>query len=377
MPTTTELKIAVCGDIHLGHARTPTSLIINNLKQYFLNPVVLDGVKLLVFEGDVFENLLDLPDLCVGDIQEFAAYCVRLAAQMNIVFLVLEGTPLHDRKQSRIFVQQNERLREMGYKPAELYYVETLSILRVESLGLDILCVPDECNHTTQETQTQVDALLKSKGLTQVDYAVMHGCFRYQVPQISKDHIKFDEDFFLERVKYLIFIGHIHQASRYERILASGGYDRLCHGDEVVKGGLLCTVRPDGTWTARTIENKGAMTYKTVTCMDADLEDSFTRLQKAVKNLRLGSFVQIESEGKHPILQAQAAVQQRWPDFKWSFVNRQKPQKNVASIQQPKKYQPLIINRDTLQTLCRERLSRSQTDSAVMALALSKLEELM
>lgn len=330
-----------------------------------------------VLAGDVFDNLLSLPDDCVSDIQMAAARIVRLCKDMNIVLLILEGTPLHDRHQSEVFVQQNERLKESTGVGCELYYVDTLSIVHINSLHLDILCVPDECRSTTQVAQEDIKELMRSKGLRQVDYAVMHGCFRYQVPQIAKDHIKFDEDFFLSIVKHLIWIGHIHQASQYERILAAGSFDRLCHGDENVKGALKCRIKEDGTWSAYTLENRGAKVYKSIVCNEDSVEDALIRIEKQVKKLVPGSYVQIETSGAKPILQAHDALSTRWPDLVWSFLNRQTPKKSIEALQESKKYEPLIINPSTIQELCMKRMSQDNIPSHIHARALDLLQTVM
>jgi len=371
------LRVLELGDIHLGHPNTPTIHIIRNLHTYIINPGTLSSVDLLVLAGDVFDNLLDLPMECVTPIQAWAFSVVAMCAEKKVAVLVLEGTPSHDRKQSVIFLQQNERLFEMTGQRAELYYVQDLSVQRIESLDIDVLCVPDEWGHDAQDTQAQVDALLKAKGMTQVDLAVMHGHFAYQVPQIASSKHKFDEQFFLDRVRYLIFIGHIHQASQYDRIFAAGSTDRLSHGDENDKGALLATIHPSGRYTVKTLANPGAMVYHTVVAYDMDLDEALLRIAHQISGFDRLSNINVETRRECPVFQAGDVLRKRWPHFKWKITD--KTVKDVREVirQEQKQYVPLIINPNTITPLVENALRHRGVSANTFELAMVKLREVL
>lgn len=371
------LRVLELSDLHLGHANTPAAHIIKNIDTYLITPGILSTIQMLVLAGDVFDNLLDLPQDCVGDIQSWAARLIWRCAEAGVVLLVLEGTPSHDRRQSQIFSQHNQRLIEQTGRGAELYYVTDLSILTIESLGINVLCVPDEWGHDALDTQSQIDKLMDAKGLHQVDLAVMHGMFKYQVPEIASTKHKFDEQFFLDRVQYLIFIGHIHQASQYDRIFAAGSTDRLCHGDEGSKGALLATIQPDGKYTVRTLENQGAMVYHTVVAYDDDVEISFERIAHRVAAFDAGSYINVETRRECPIFHAGDILRKRWPLYKWKFTDKTvKDSMNVAK-QEQRKYEPLIINQSTLPALMDSTLRQLGVSAHTHQLAMTKLREVM
>ena len=75
---------------------------------------------------------------------------------------------------------------------------------------------------------------MKDLNIEQVDLAMMHGNFKYQLPMPSI-HMHTEEDY-LSIVRYYICINHIHTASVYGRILAPGSFDRMAHGEEEDKG---------------------------------------------------------------------------------------------------------------------------------------------
>lgn len=178
-----EINIASISDIHLGHPRTNTYLIVENLYKAFPDNEETAKLDLILLAGDVFDRLLTLPQEEVDAIQMWIAHLLYVCEKYNIILRVLEGTPSHDWKQSRQFANINAAMK----KPANLKYVEVLSIETIEELGgLTVLYVPDEWNHDANVTRQQVIDLLKQHGLEKVDVACMHGAFDYQLPIDSK-----------------------------------------------------------------------------------------------------------------------------------------------------------------------------------------------
>ena len=181
------LEIACLSDIHLGHGLVPTSDIINRLYKALPSNAESDKLDIIFVAGDVFDQLLFLPDAPVLDIQIWIADLFELCHRHNIALRVLEGTPSHDRGQGKQFEMI---YLTVGYdrddKFVDFKYVPTLSIEYIELLDINVLYVPDEWDHDPDITWESVKNLLKDQGLEQVDFAVMHGNFEYHLP----DHLK-------------------------------------------------------------------------------------------------------------------------------------------------------------------------------------------
>src|SRR5690606_24238089 len=101
----------------------------------------------------------------------------------DVAVRVLEGTPSHDREQSKRFVVINESVGKIG---ADLVYIDELSIRYEERFDMNLLFVPDELNHDPNITLAQVQELMAERNLEKVDFAFMHGQFEYQLPS----HVK-------------------------------------------------------------------------------------------------------------------------------------------------------------------------------------------
>jgi len=136
---------------------------------------------------------------------------------MDICLRVLEGTPSHDRRQSRQF----KIVKALLGIEMDLKYVDTLSIEHNEKFDCTFLYLPDEWRGCNEQTKEEVKRLLVQHNLESVDFAFMHGSFPHQLPNIKHIPVH-DPEFYLSIVNKYIFIGHIHVMSQYERILAQG-----------------------------------------------------------------------------------------------------------------------------------------------------------
>ena len=116
------------GDIHLGHHQTSTESIIRNLDYYLTNEVVLKDVDLLIITGDLFDRLLHNADDNVTLIQRWITRLLYKCSYLNVAIRVLEGTPSHDRGQSRFFAEQQKNADIQ----VDLHYATTLSIEYIE-----------------------------------------------------------------------------------------------------------------------------------------------------------------------------------------------------------------------------------------------------
>jgi hypothetical protein len=181
-----ELRIASVSDIHLLHRNNKTPFIVSNLDKYLTNDEMLSKVDLLLFAGDVFDGPVAFSSEDIGVINIWIAKMLHKCKRHNVCVRVLEGTPSHDMNQSKIFTNINEILFKKESDRVDLKYVKTLSIEYIERFGINVLYVPDEWNHDTHDTLLEVKDLLKKNSLSQVDFAVMHGQFEYQLADVVK-----------------------------------------------------------------------------------------------------------------------------------------------------------------------------------------------
>ena len=310
-----DINIASISDIHLAHPRTNTYHIIQNLRKAFPDNEETAKLDLLLFAGDVFDRLMKLPQDEVDAIQEWIGDLLRICVKHNIIVRVLEGTPSHDWRQSKQFVNINATLDV----PADLKYVETLSIEVIEKLGnLSVLYVPDEWNADASVTLSQVRELMGIHGLDKVDIGCMHGSFDYQLPIESiKNH---DSKTYLSLVRHYIVIGHVHIRSEMSLeaftsvILAQGSFDRLSHGEEAPKGHYRMCISRSGNrhWF---VENETARLYVTLECRNQSLDDVFALLVKYENSPDLSSFRLLLSRGG-TVYHGIKELRKRFPQFR-------------------------------------------------------------
>lgn len=285
-----DIKYLVMSDIHLGHSRNKTKDIITNLNLFLYEyDEDLKNLDIIFLAGDIFDKLLTTKSeeyiLSLKWLTTLLIYC----KERNIKLRILEGTPSHDSGQAEAFVEVAKKLE---YK-VDFKYINILDIEYIKDLGINVLYIPDEWKHDSKETFKEVKELLKEKSLSEVDIAIMHGCFRYQLPFNPNAKFLHIESDYLDIVRYYITIGHIHTGSAYERILAPGSFDRLAHGEEEKKGALLCTIKKDRKMEFKFLENKYALLFKTFSYQEENETEIIKDLKLQLKKLPEGSFIRI------------------------------------------------------------------------------------
>lgn len=373
------LRISTISDIHLGNRKNSAKSIIANLDRYFSNDAHLSKVDVVLLAGDVFDDLLTLSGEDVAHIDSWIARFLRLCARYNVLVRVLEGTPSHDRGQSERFTIINEIHERNSGTHVDLKHVKDLSIEHIDKFGIDVLFVPDELPHGTEGTLEQVKYLLKEKNLEQVDFACMHGQFSYQLPAHIANIPRHDENAYLEIVRHLIFIGHIHVHSRRDRIIAQGSFDRISHGEEGPKGYVTTTVYPNGDDETVFVVNETARKYLTVPCPYAEVEENLKLIDRAVEFLPNESFVRIEAHYANAILTNLDALRVRWPLLIWSSIARDKDDKkhdDLVVIQEESLYVPIHIDRHNLSQLVMSRLNGSGLTSDLLQRCAANLLEM-
>lgn len=372
-----ELRILSVSDIHLLHRNNKTQFIINNLNKYLCNDEMLSKVDILFIAGDLFDGPVSFNNEDIGIVNIWIAKLLYKCKRYNICLRVLEGTPSHDMGQSKIFTTLNQILFK-GTTGVDLQYVKVLSVEYIERFGINVLYVPDEWNHDNHDTYIEVKEILKNKGIDKVDFAVMHGQFEYQLADVVKKHVKHDSALYLEMVKHLIFIGHVHKHSSMDRIYSHGSFDRLSHNEEEAKGFIYATVYKDGNYQCEFIENKTARIYKTVKCTSEDTEANMLKIDKVAAKLPDESFIRVMADKSNPIMNAEEVLKTRWPNLNWSFTKaKEKEDKSVTvAYHEEEKYTPIIINKESIRNLIIPRIQLLGMSETVMNRCLIHISEM-
>lgn len=266
MTTSKEYVTLSISDVHLGHPKTPTDFIINNVWKYILTEENISKADRVVIVGDLFDRLLDFPADVITPIQLFMAMLIRKCEKYNTQLRVLEGTPGHDREQNKHFIN----IKEMLDSSVDLMYVRDVFIEHDIKSDKYFLYIPDEFRPTAAETYTVVLERLAELNIKQVDYAYIHGFTDLQVPKMVDAH---NYETYSKIVKHAMFVGHDHHPRNYEKLFVQGSTDRLRQGEEEDKGAWL-VVEKDNKLSSTFLINKGAAKYLTFHCKDMS-EDNY------------------------------------------------------------------------------------------------------
>jgi DNA repair exonuclease SbcCD nuclease subunit len=360
------------GDVHLGHRQTPAGHIIKNLDT-LVNDQVLQEIDMLIIAGDLFDRQLNNGDEVVHQINKWITMLLYRCAAYNVMIRIVEGTPSHDREQSRFFVEQATNAKI----PVDLHYTKHLSIEYIERLDAHFLYVPDKHHPSTAVTLNCVKEEMAKLGLQQVDFAIMHGAFSYQLPSIVEEPTH-DENAYLELVKHHILIGHVHIMTVHDRILAAGSFDRICHNDEIPKGMFKVDVREDGTYTATFVENKGAKQYVTLEVHDQDTKQLHHTVQSRLATLPPGSAVRLRCNPNDVATGDIDSFRMQYPKYEWLCVIEKPTDRKNSALESLKNFnlsEFTPITKDTILDLIIPELERYTADAAQLQRCLSRLEE--
>jgi DNA repair exonuclease SbcCD nuclease subunit len=350
------IRYLVLSDVHLGHPRNKTENIIHALDTFRenLNPEL--PLDIIFLAGDIFDNLLDFssPESNLATI--WAAGLMKYCGRLNIKLRVLKGTPSHDWDQSEIF----NTLAKAAKFPVDMKYVNSLSIEHMDDLGLSVLYVPDEWRSDPEVTYDEVRGLLAQDQLDKVDIAIMHGNFGYQLPPQATKAPRHNEEKYLSIVKYFISIGHIHTSSVYSRILAQGSFDRLAHGEEEPKGGMLCTIHQNGHGEYFFIENKQAKIFKTINLRFNDVDAAIQQIERHTAKLPVDAYVRIRAKKDHPLIIGFDEVKKRFPLFHFTKITLEEEDDNrfslIEDVKEQPDYIPITITKDNISTLLMDEI---------------------
>lgn len=366
MTKTNQLKMAVISDVHLGSKRNKASDIIANLSSCLLDPKENKDLDIIFIAGDLFDTLLSLQDDSVTDILLWFGSLFAFCEKHNIVLRVLEGTPSHDRMQS-IHLENVAKLRASA---VDFKYVKSLNIEYFPQYNINVLYVPDEWDHDPNNTLAEVKGLMAAKGLQQVDFAIMHGNFEYQLPTNIKGIPRHDSTAYSELVKHYIFIGHIHTFSTLGKIIAQGSFDRLSHNEEEPKGYVKAFVdlkTYDKSFFF--IENKNARIYKTISVKNMELSDSLDYIRNKVKDYPYNAAIRISAQKSHPIFTNFHEVITMFPTYTWTkhVVEENEDEHAIQQfLEDELDYTPITLHRDNIADLILNRLKGKKDAQTLM-----------
>lgn len=370
------LKMVALGDIHLGHRRTPTSNTIHGLDK-LLNPAFLKTVDILILEGDVFDRQLSYSDPQVHLINAWITRLLINCQTYNVKLRVLEGTKSHDRGQSQFFVEQKNNLG----LTLDLHYATTIEIEYIKDFDMYVLYVPDNMLSGPSEAYQCVLDKLHELGIDKVDIAVMHGAFDYQLPPIQSD-VTHNSANYKKLVNYYIFIGHVHQMSVNENILAAGSTDRGFHGDEKPKGMFEVIVRNSGQNSITFIENKSAKIYKTVKCHGLNHQELYTLLNSLIEKYPKGSSFKLLGYPADIVCVEFDKIKFNYSKYEWDIERTvDKDKNNKPSLSDTlKSFTPKIlkdINQHSLTELIIPELERHTADAKILDDCITRLNDLI
>lgn len=367
------LRSVTISDVHLHHPRTPTQLIVDNLTQRLFNNHEVTQADIFWISGDLFDRLLTVADPDLKPIVHFICRLLYFCEKYSIALRVLEGTGSHDYHQSLLI---KELIDNSNYN-VDFKYFDKLTIEYEEKFDLHVLYVPDELNHDASITWHQVKALCQAKGIEQVDYAIMHGFFDFQLPEHVNQTGAHMSSRYRELVKRYVLIGHHHLHRIFQDfVIVPGSFDRLAHNEEGPKGYILIDDYVDRA-NIRFIENTGAKIYRTLTLRGLSLEESLKRLDGELECLPAGSAVQIKADKKDPIAGAMDLVRNRYAKFVFTSQFEKEDTVSVRLEEVMLEYNPIQITKENLVDLVSGRIDQKSVTPAVKRLAIELLEAVL
>ena len=354
-----DISYLTISDIHLGHVRNHTENIINNLDSYFYQYDVnspLAKLDIVFIAGDLFDGLLNYSSSNIAIITEWLARVMVWCSRTNTKLRILEGTPSHDWKQSRNAISVSGILGMLNVR-LDFLYVDTLHIEYMEDLNLHILYVPDEWTSDTATTFVQVRQLMSDLNIEYVDIAQMHGLFPHQL-KFTDGIQKHSPEDYLGIVIYYINIGHIHNFSVYYRILGQGSFDRLSHGEEEPKGGIICHINCDGSSSWEFVENIHARIFKTIEVTIRDLDKAVAKLDKDIYKLPTDSYVRLKIPTTHRLFTTLDELKLRYPLYYLTKVKLDEDSAIVSPKQTTEWCKSITITPDNVTDIITEGVLR-------------------
>lgn len=357
------LTIASFHDVHLGHHNTLIPDVIRGFDPFLNDHVLLEKLDYIFIPGDLFDRQLTLTNQYIKDIFDWAFRFLSTCKRYKIAVRLLLGTPGHDFNQNELIMNINEKFNIQ----ADIKYYDKLAIEYIEKDDIHLLYVPDEWSIDPMDTYQQTLDLFKQHGIDQVDFCLFHGAFGYQI-DASLNPKAHDETLWNKLVRRVLFAGHVHVQSQYERIFVAGSFDRLCHGEEQPKGYLIYHLEKDREWM-EFIENTNATKYVTIDIRQRSLEEIIALLDKAIPQYPHRSHIRLHLERSDALQDGLKTIRQRYKFYYFTtkideIKNKVKPQLNLVT----KQFNAIDLTRESLVRILMERVTGNHDKEKVLSL---------
>lgn len=336
------------------------------------------------FAGDVFDRIANLPQpeilLLHSWIGSFLIWC----RENNIRLRILEGTPSHDRKQSKLFVEINELIS----KPADLRYIDVLCIDYEEDFDFHVLYVPDEWRHDPLVTWQEVLDEMRVKGLDKIDIGVMHGTMDFQVPKFINIPGVHNSNDYADITRWFITIGHQHVRSSYRNIYAQGSLDRLSQNEEAPKGHYRFLVDMDKDIVVpEFIVNKHAMPHRDVDVSGLPFDEAYqkaTELAEEVLSLettlevRYYGYIRLSLSEKHYSDGLLSSLKEKYPKLSWDrkVITEKKSEDENGSMDFHLE-EAIVMTPNNATGIIEEELALLSNDAEMLNFCSSLIEEVV
>ena len=343
-------------DIHLGHHINKAQNIINNLSLFLIKyKDYLQKSDIVVIPGDIYDRLLSSNSLDYIEIQKFLTKFLKMCEELNIIVRTLEGTPSHDMRQMNALYNI---IKELDLK-VDYKHITELSIEHIDKLDIDILYIPDEWKPKPEDVYKDVINELKSKNLEKVDVVVMHGAFRYQLPEMVE--VCHNEDLYTE-LTYggPIISGHIHTRSVFKNIIVPGSFDRLTFNDEGEdKGGFFITYdKKSHKFMFKFLDNKYAMFFKTLDVRNK----TFKEIVEEIKKLKVKKgFIALLVDKESKLNENLHDIANMFPNLKFKIkVSKDKEKKETKLNLVSNNITNVKLDKDVITNYIKERIDEPE-----------------
>jgi DNA repair exonuclease SbcCD nuclease subunit len=366
-------------DIHMGTPAVPSKSVHDGLEQTFFTGKRFADVDALLVTGDVFDEALDHASESAMWATRSITTMLRFCKKHNIVLIVLEGTPLHDRNQSRWFGEYNE-LYEIG---CALYYFPKLTVQHIPELGKTILAVPDEVAKPRIKADDKVARLLEEHNLTHVDIALTHGFYDHLLPKFKQED-GHQSDYYQSITREFIANGHVHTPHVHRPtlskppIITGGSAIRKAHGEEEPKGGHLIEVTDTGEVNITFIKNKILVPFKKVDVRKLSIDKATAKIEKVVGKWETGNCM-LHCLRSDPVRDTISYFRDKYPHvkFKTKVEKVELVDKDDQEIDLSAKIQGVSINNQNIYSLVEQASLKEDIDPLKRDRALAKFKELI
>jgi DNA repair exonuclease SbcCD nuclease subunit len=338
--------------------------IILNLDTFFhkYKKEILD-CDMIIISGDIFDRLLSPNSKDAIITYSWLARLAKFCEIHNIKLRILEGTPSHDWKQVKLL---DEILKTIDIKNLDYKYFSELDIEYIEDLDLHILYIPDEWKDSAEKVYEDVKRKIKEHKLEKVDVVVMHGAFRYQIPNIESPHFHKEEDY-IKITNYTINCGHVHNHSQFEKILVPGSFDRLTHADEnIKKGGLLVTLH-NGSFSYKFLENTNALVFKTIDVTNKTMDEIIKILSKYSKQYGKAHIRLLNKNANNSLVLQVNELNSKFPNLKITITNKNINNEHKDKLLELKTNNNKVVklDKENLMSLVEDKLNKLELDNEV------------